>query len=254
MKKTISVLTTLVMVIMLVTFVGAAETWVGVAGTWVQSGSDMTAASGSQDYYKLASTTNSIPADFKISGQIMVLPSAMGGTGTYLILRHTGETALDNATGPNATCIVFNFNFGHVRIMSGMTVLSTAVEDEVASGEYILNLYDATAGDTYIDFSIEVEGDKITEMIISGNDVTDHVQYITLPITTAGAVSVASFTNPPTLEMGIKNVVISTGDEPAATATPEPQETQAPGDISNIAVFVLPAILSLGAIAFGKKR
>ena len=47
---------------------------------------------------------------------------------------------------------------------------------------------------------------------------------------------------------------LSAGETPAATATPVPQDTQAPGDFSNAALLAIPAIVSLGAIVIGKRR
>jgi hypothetical protein len=258
MKKILATMISIIMILSLTALASAAATptWTGTSGTaWAANGDDFIHASGTQDYIKAASTDLTYQ-DFTISGKIAVSPNGTsGGDDTFLILRDQGTTA--TGTGGAivySTGIRFVFRWGHFGIRNGAANVATPVfdseEGEIGgadtgvNGTFITNVYAPSDVVQYIPFSITLDGDKITAMSLNNVDVTEYVDEVTLPVTAAGKISIGSFINPPSFEMGIKDVVITLKGETA----PVVSESPSTGDANTLPVLGL--VVALVAAAF----
>ena len=267
MKKVLALVVSLVMILSLTLTAGAATaTWTGTAGTaWTASGDDMIHAAGTEtDWLKVASTTETYQ-DFTITGKICVAPSVTsGGDDTFLILRDQGTVATgEGGAIVYSTGIRFSFRWGHFGIRNGAANVATPLFDEdddglsgvdVGGNYWITNVYAPADNVQYIPFSITLDGDSITAMTINDYDVTGYVEDITLPVTAAGKVTIGSFINPPNIEMGIKDVVITLADEtpPASSETSSTSPTT--GDASALPILGIVSVLAIAAFVLTSKK
>lgn len=240
MKKFKSILSVSLIVALLSTMIifpattSAASTLVwdtaAAMGTWTATGNDIAAAAGSGDYVKYV-TTSSIDGignvkDLTFSAKVYTgneLGYSSGGAsgdGFYFSLRDSG-TAGNNYGG-----ITFMFDAGtkKVTIRNGSTILADYGNGYFGDTQFVID------AQGYVDVSVTLVGDRMTSLKFGGVEITGlvingqaaypgNILNLVLPVTTAGRISVGSFTAPPTYAAGIKDVVVTSLD-PVATPTP----------------------------------
>lgn len=228
--------------------------WQQIAGTWVVDGDDISAPANSQDYWKLATTTSidglsnvkdlTFAAKIYTGGDKGYVAGGGGGTGFFIVLRDQGTTLVNNAPSFNGIGLVFDPGTKRIMIYNGANQIADYGFGYFEDSQFVVD------SQGYVDFSITLKGNKITSLKFGGTEVTGiiisgetpepgNLGNLILPVTTAGKISVGSFTNPPTLMAGIKNVSYTVLD---ATSGPTDEENP-PATGDNTAMIIIMVFL-----------
>ena len=235
--------------------------WQGVAGTWTQSGDDISAIGTTTDYWKLASTTSidglSTVKDLKltamiyIGGDLSYVAGGQNGDGFFFVLRDQGTTVIATTGQPAYNGLVFLFDAGTKR----MTIKNGGTTIADYGYSYFDDTQFAIDAQGYVSFSITIKGSKITSLKFGGTEVKGiaitgqspvegNLGDLVLPITTAGKISVGSFTNPPTFKASFKNVVVTQLDVASTGTTATPTN----GDSNKSVYFFLFLMIAMASV------